>query len=242
MLSIGADNPGMEKRRVGIAGKPVGRALAAALLLVLVLWPPVAPARPGHLFGYGETENDNLAPFAKWNGMLKRYFADARRELAEGRNRPGGCEESFFNVCHYAEWTSLIERLRGRGLMEQLRAVNAHMNEAPYITDPRNWGVPDYWATPAEFFEKDGDCEDYAIAKYLTLRRLGVPANRMRIVVLQDMNLRVGHAVLAVYDDNAVYILDNQISEVVEDTAIRHYRPLYSINEAAWWLHTPPRG
>ena len=48
------------------------------------------------------------------------------------------------------------------------------------------WGVMDYWETPAEFFQKSGDCEDFAIAKYFALRDLGFPASQMRIVVLKD--------------------------------------------------------
>ena len=42
------------------------------------------------------------------------------------------------------------------------------MNRSPYIVDPINWGVKDYWESPGQFFSRKGDCEDYAIAKYLT--------------------------------------------------------------------------
>ena len=111
------------------------------------------------------------------------------------------------------------------------------MNRSPYIIDPINYGVPDYWATPVQFFVKDGDCEDYAITKYLSLRSLGWPAEKMRIVVLQDMNLNIAHAVLVVQLNGKGYVLDNQISQLVTDDQILHYRPIYSINENAWWLH-----
>ena len=59
----------------------------------------------------------------------------------------------------------------------------------------------------------------------------------MRIVVLQDENLRVAHAVLVVYHQGRTYVLDNQITQVVTDDRIAHYRPIYSINEQSWWLH-----
>ena len=59
----------------------------------------------------------------------------------------------------------------------------------------------------------------------------------MRIVIVQDLNLKVAHAILAVYVDGTIKILDNQIKQVVDAETIRHYRPIYSVNEDAWWLH-----
>ena len=136
----------------------------------------------------------------------------------------------------------MIDRLQGQDLTTQLQVVNTFMNERRYIVDPINWGVRDYWSTPGQFFAKFGDCEDYAIAKYLTLKRLGMPAASMRIVVLQDLNLRIAHAVLAVYTEDGIIILDNQIRGTVQASVIRHYKPIFSINEDAWWLHRPKRG
>ena len=111
------------------------------------------------------------------------------------------------------------------------------MNGVPYITDIRNYGVDDYWATPKQFLYRDGDCEDYAIAKYMSLRALGFTPEELRVVVLQDLNLRIAHAVLVVYLDQQGLILDNQIKRVVDQEKIHHYSPYYSINETAWWLH-----
>ena len=59
----------------------------------------------------------------------------------------------------------------------------------------------------------------------------------MRLVILQDENLNVAHAILAVRLDDQNFILDNQVDAVLPDTQILHYRPVYSINESAWWLH-----
>jgi predicted transglutaminase-like cysteine proteinase len=113
------------------------------------------------------------------------------------------------------------------------------MNRKRYVIDPTNYGVPDYWASPVQFLHLNGDCEDYAIAKYLALRELGYDDEELRVVVLDDLNLGVAHAVLAVYSDDDVLILDNQIDTVVSANVIRHYRPIYSVNERHWWLHRP---
>jgi len=212
------------------------RLLPAAGIAVALLAAPAAVSA-GNLFGWSETVNRNLAPFTKWNGMLERYFEEAQKDFDRKSKARGGCGAFSFNRCHHKRWQELVAKLEGKDLRSQLKAVNRHMNDVRYIVDPRNWGVPDYWATPAQFLERDGDCEDYAIAKYLTLKRLGVPVDRMRIVVVQDNNLRVAHAVLAVYDGDEILILDNQISRVVSHTRIRHYQPIFSINENAWWMH-----
>jgi predicted transglutaminase-like cysteine proteinase len=101
----------------------------------------------------------------------------------------------------------------------------------------KNWGQEDYWATPFQFLKKNGDCEDYAISKYMALKALGVKVEDMRIVALQDLNLNLGHAVLVVYVGDEPQLLDNQISSVVAANSIRHYQPVFSINEEGWWLH-----
>lgn len=188
-----------------------------------------APSYPP-LFGTREVRSANLAPFQKWTGMIARQIDE--RPLYDGP-----CTMRRLNRCHLQEWRRLLQELDGRGPLEQLEAVNSFMNRAPYITDPVNYGVPDYWATPLQFLSKDGDCEDYAIAKFASLRQLGFRNAHMRIVVVDDLNLKIAHAILVVYLDGRAYVLDNQISRVIPADTINHYRPVFSINEDAWWLH-----
>ncbi|HJS30617.1 MAG TPA: transglutaminase-like cysteine peptidase [Alphaproteobacteria bacterium] len=194
------------------------------------------PARPTivypQLFGAREIRGANFAPFPKWTGLIER-------QVNEHVLYDGPCSARRFNRCHLAEWRALLKELDGKTRREQIEAVNQFMNRAPYIIDPVNYRVSDYWATPLQFLNKDGDCEDYAIAKYISLRELGFPTEILRIVVLDDLNLGIAHAVLAVYLDGDALILDNQISHVIAAARIRHYRPIYSINEEYWWLHRP---
>ncbi len=203
-------------------------------VLILILLQSAGPAAAGRhprLFGaWGENRSSNIHMFPKWTGTLARYFAE--RKLAQG-----SCSSRRFNRCHLQRWQAFVKRQRGRSRMAQLRAVNAYANRARYITDPVNYNMPDYWATPRQFLRRNGDCEDYAIVKYLSLRALGMPANSMRILVLVDQNLRLAHAVLIVYLNGTAYVLDNQIGYVVDHRRIYHYRPIYSINEKGWWAH-----
>ena len=131
--------------------------------------------------------------------------------------------------------------MRGLPIDAQARRVNDLMNSVQYISDKRNWGRSDYWATPIEFLERGGDCEDFAIAKYAALRALGVPDSRMRVAIVKDTQKNIAHAVLIVYGEDGPLILDNQIKTVRADNSIRHYKPIYSINRTAWWLHTAPK-
>jgi predicted transglutaminase-like cysteine proteinase len=131
----------------------------------------------------------------------------------------------------------LLTRLKSIPKSKQLAEVNRYMNLFRYITDPINWGVRDYWSIPKEFFARFGDCEDYSIVKYFTLRALGWSASDLKIVVLQDMNLGIAHAILVANLDQKKMVLDNQIGLVVDSTRIRHYRPIYSVNENGWWRH-----
>jgi predicted transglutaminase-like cysteine proteinase len=99
--------------------------------------------------------------------------------------------------------------------------------------------MEDYWAVAREFLYNGGDCEDYAITKFFSLHWLGFDMNKIRIVILQDTNLRVAHAVLAIANENDILILDNQAKEVISHKEIAHYLPLFSVNENEWWLHLP---
>ncbi len=142
---------------------------------------------------------------------------------------------------HGTSWDKLIGRMKGKSVLDQLKIVNNFWNQWPYKQDPVLYKSPDYWATPNEFKKKSGDCEDYAIAKYFTLRSAGFPVEQMRIVVVKDTILRLAHAILAVYVDDEIYILDNLSKNVLSHTRIRNYIPQYSVNEKNRWMHVMPK-
>jgi predicted transglutaminase-like cysteine proteinase len=178
-----------------------------------------------------ELKADNIQMFPKWTDMLARYNA-------ESHPLDSVCGKTKYSPCKLKDWKDFEEGLRGKPVLSQLEAVNRFVNKYPYIEDIVNWGLEDYWATVYEFQRKSGDCEDYAIAKYMSLRALGVPEDDMRIEIVQDLNLGgILHAVLIVFADDEVYVLDNQIKQVMRAVDIYHYKPIYSINESHWWRH-----
>ncbi|HEB79003.1 MAG TPA: hypothetical protein ENI79_00820 [Rhodospirillales bacterium] len=205
-------------------------ALALAFL-PLRLEPAAAAKSAPSFFNTMETKSSRLKVFKKWNTAVARYS----KETAE--KKKGNCKATTFNKCHYERWMKFLKTLKGKDPMTQLRRVNLVMNRSKYILDITNWGVKDYWESPGEFLTRSGDCEDYAIIKYMSLKILGFKVDNMRVAVLNDLNLKIGHAILMVYLDGKILVLDNQIKKVVEAKTIRHYQPVYSINEKNWWRH-----
>ncbi|MDE5833216.1 MAG: transglutaminase-like cysteine peptidase [Desulfovibrio sp.] len=147
--------------------------------------------------------------------------------------------EKYFNKS--TTWAQLRDRTSGKSSLQQLQVINEFWNKWKYIDDRANWGMADYWAYPAQFLKKSGDCEDYAIVKYFTLKELGFDPHLMRIVVLKNTFTGEGHAVLAVYMNNDVYILDNLSPVVLSHKRIGQYEPQYSVNEFQRWQHIPPK-
>lgn len=203
------------------------------LVIWLLLLTSVVPAHAFEqpLFGYTETRQSNMGMFTQWLGALERHLL---HDLPEA-----DCSETRMNRCHLRQWLAFLDGISDLPRQEQLEQVNEYANRKSYIIDFDNYGKDDYWAIAREFLYNGGDCEDYAITKLFSLRWLGAPEQDMRIIVLQDTNLRVPHAVLGVQHAGELYILDNQIKTVVKHRQIVHYVPVYSINEDAWWLHTP---
>lgn len=205
-------------------------AARSLLLLICVLSALPAGASAG-LFGYREAPRSNLDIFPQWLSVLERHIRDRVPE--------GNCESRRLDTCHVRRWQAFIHSIRTLPRREQIRRVNGFANQQEYILDIENYGVEDYWATPRQFLYNNGDCEDYAITKMLTLKQLGFDTRAMRIVVLQDTNLRIAHAVLAIDVKDDTLIMDNQIEEVVSHRHIVHYVPIYSVSEQRWWMYLP---
>ncbi len=203
--------------------------LVAGVFFILL---PTPAQASGSYFNMSESEFGNLTPFTKWTSVISR-FKD-QQEVPDSE-----CGNVRYHPCAIKEWKELIEELQDQSLDEQMKEVNSWGNKHPYIVDQLNWGVNDYWETPYEFMEINGDCEDYAIAKYYSLRALGIPDERLRIIIVQDLNLGgIIHAILGVYDDDGnLEILDNQIKHVIPALKIYHYRPVYAVNESNWYTY-----
>ena len=200
---------------------------AAGILAFFILaWASPASAKP-RLFGTVEFQME-LKKQQNWLSAIER-----------NRKHPIFFDEKRFNSS--TVWKDLKQRTAGRPLLEKLNIVNRFWNLWPYRTDPEVYGKPDYWAAPYQFLSKSGDCEDYCIIKYFTLKELGVPIDDMRIVVVKETIRNIGHAVLAVYHRDKIYILDNLSEAVRPAESVRNYVPQFSVNEKYRWVHVKAR-
>ena len=207
---------------------------ALAVLAVLLAPVPSATAAPA-LFGTVEFRAESLAALPRWQRVLAR-IEDERPVYKQCRNDPEACPLRSARA-----WQSMVRGQKGQPRQEQLRVVNRFLNAWPYRTDLEVYGQSDYWASPLEFLKNSGDCEDYAIIKYVTLRQLGFAAEQLRMAVVRDTQRDLAHAVLAVYLDDEVYILDNLSNRILAHHEVPQYVPYYSVNETTRWAHVAPR-
>jgi predicted transglutaminase-like cysteine proteinase len=198
-------------------------ALFAFAALGCTMASPAAADAPA-LFNTIEYRTNDLDALPKWKATLKR-IAQEQSYYAESRSKP------------VRAWQAMIRGQRGKSQVAQLKSVNSFINQWRYRSDSYNYQTSDYWASPAEFFSRSGDCEDYAIAKYVTLRQMGFQAEQLRLVVVKDLVRDLAHAVLAAYVDGNVFILDNVNGKVRPQAAVTEYAPYYSVNEEARWAH-----
>jgi predicted transglutaminase-like cysteine proteinase len=128
--------------------------------------------------------------------------------------------------------------------LAQLTALNQFFNRRiEFRDDSEVWGQHDYWASPLELLSRaQGDCEDFAIAKYFTLLALGMPSSKLRMVYVR---VRLGgpggptraHMVLAFYATSGAepLILDNLISDVRPASRRPDLEPVFSFNSDGLW-------
>lgn len=139
-------------------------------------------------------------------------------------------------------WRDLLTAQKYKKLPEdeKLQLVNDFMNQTPFLSDREHWGKEDYWATPIEFLSTNGgDCEDYSIAKYFTLRALGVADDKLRITYVKELVIyNEAHMVLAYFPtpDSEPLVLDN-INKTIQPASNRNdLLPVYSFNGSGLWL------
>ncbi|SFT77618.1 cysteine protease LapG [Pseudomonas marincola] len=148
---------------------------------------------------------------------------------AEGRYGNLGVAEQRIK-----SWDSLINASTDLPDTEKLKVVNGFFNkQLRFSDDQRNWRQADYWATPVESLVKGaGDCEDYSIAKYFTLRRLGMPAEKLRITYVKALRQNQAHMVLTYYatPTSEPLVLDNLIGQIRPASQRKDLLPVYAFN------------
>lgn len=179
------------------------------------------------LFGSMEIRSNDISSFTKWTTVMARFEQQMKAKGGDPQMQA---------------WKAQLQSLSGASARDKVAAVNSYINQISYIEDSKLYGQSDYWATPVEFFRKGGDCEDFAIAKYASLRALGFSTDQLRIAIVQDKIKNIAHAILIVYTEDGTYVLDNQDKRLRYAAEVTRYQPVFSINASNWWLHRLPAG
>ncbi len=138
------------------------------------------------------------------------------------------------------DWEALIKSSAALPEPDKLNEVNRFFNrKVRFVDDIQLWRENDYWATPVEMLVKGaGDCEDYSIAKYFTLRRLGIPSEKLRITYVKALNYNQAHMVLTYYASPSAepLVLDNLINDIRPASQRKDLLPVYAFNAEGLYL------
>jgi predicted transglutaminase-like cysteine proteinase len=168
-----------------------------------------------------------------YSGGLRRKWLGVAHKLEDERVQLALCDGDRERCASEAalKFLRIVDSGRQRDGRARLGEINHAINLAIRpMEDLAQYGEVDVWSSPLVTFNTGaGDCEDYAIAKYVALQMAGIPAEDLRIVVVLELNGE-GHAVASVRLDGHWLILDNQRMVMVEDVNARSYRPRFVID------------
>ena len=133
----------------------------------------------------------------------------------------------------YEAYNAKLYELQNSSTEVKLEEINNFFNNVPFGEDIEIWGQQDYWATPLEFLGKDkGDCEDYVIAKYFSLRHLGVESEKLYFSYVKAINFKKTHIVLSYFKtpSSVPLILDSINFKIFPADQRKDLTPIYNFN------------
>lgn len=162
----------------------------------------------------------------KWLGIQRR-LDDEMVQLALCEGDPDRCAAPAA-----LQFLAIVETARTREGRARLGEINRAINLAIRpMGDLEQYGAIDVWSSPlATLTRGAGDCEDYAIAKFVALQRAGISPDDLRIVIMRDTIRGEDHAVAAARLDGHWLTLDNRRMAMIEDAQVRNYRPSFVID------------
>jgi predicted transglutaminase-like cysteine proteinase len=191
------------------------------------------------------TEPFGLGAWELSAGPLNDKWQALARKLDDDRVQIALCDGDREHCVSPAalRFLAIVDQGRTRDGRARLGEINRAINLAIRpASDLAQYGEEDVWSSPLATFSRGaGDCEDYAIAKYVALRQAGIAARDLRIVILHDTLRREDHAVAAARLDGHWLMLDNQRMAMIEDADARFVRPRFVIDDTgiARYAETP---
>jgi predicted transglutaminase-like cysteine proteinase len=161
----------------------------------------------------------------KWNDLVAEVRSESEI-LAQCRSDAAHCPAAA------KKFLDVIADGRAHDGRARVGVINRDINLAIRPTsDLSQWGIADRWSAPlATLASGRGDCEDYAIAKYVALREAGVAESDVRLIIVRDVARGIDHAVAAARVDDTWVMLDNRRMVLTEDSAMAHTVPLFVLD------------
>jgi predicted transglutaminase-like cysteine proteinase len=205
-----------------------GIVVVAALLAAVCR--PIAAEAAQPFLNYSELSLPSGENFPKW----KRIGTGLAEEIAavEACLDGAGCPAGLAG-----EIAGRLAGMNDAPPLSQAKAVHTLMNSRPYLEDRRQFGRSDVWQMPFEFWRSGGDCEDYAIAKYMALRALGFSDAQLRLTVMTGRASREVHAVLLIEIGKDWYVADNLKRDLRPLTSYDGWTPEFSVSAAGAWRY-----
>lgn len=123
--------------------------------------------------------------------------------------------------------------------IQKLKKVNLFFNQLEFISDSLHYQKEDYWATPIELLASGGgDCEDFSLAKYFTLKAMGVAEKKLNLTYVKAVKLNQAHMVMTYFKTPGAdpLVLDNLINTIKPASQRVDLLPVYSFNGTGLWL------
>src|SRR6266403_293682 len=228
-------------RQMGIFS--CSRAVRAAVMAWGVLsFGPAPDLAAGTLLSPGPAElvRRSAEPFGVFafrltGGGLREKWLGIQRKLDEERVQLALCDGDRERCVSPAalRFLAIVDHARAREGRARLGEINRAINLAIHpMSDLAQYGEIDVWSSPlVTFATGSGDCEDYAIAKFVALRQAGISPDDLRIVIMRDTIRDEDHAVVAARLDGHWLTLDNRRMAMIEDGNVRNYQPLFVIDQ-----------
>jgi predicted transglutaminase-like cysteine proteinase len=193
------------------------------------------PSRTNEPFG--------LFTFRAPEGVLWRKWRSVQGDIAADLREAANCKRDGATCSEAARrFTLMVDDVRGREGKARIEAANRLINTAiRYTSDLIQHAAIDVWSSPlASLATGRGDCEDYAIAKYVLLREAGVAEQDLRVLLVRDRKVREDHAVLAVRVDGTWTVLDNRYAALSADNELQHFTPLVELDHSGVNMFASP--
>jgi len=192
---------------------------------------PPAPPEPFGLDALAVTGGEVLT---KWNGVVAAIRAEGDI-LTRCRDTAQPCPASA------QKFLAVIADGRAHDGRARIGIINRAINLAIRPTsDLAQWGVVDRWSAPlATLTTGRGDCEDYAIAKYVALTEAGVSDEDVKLIIVRDLAIGEDHAVVAARLDDKWIVLDNRRLTLLEDVEMPRVLPLFVLGHDGVKQFTP---